>query len=137
MRLEASTAWRVLTPASLAADGGVILHAAPDGSVLASGPNPGEVIYTVEAVTSLPRVTAIRLEALPDPSLPKGGPGRDLYGNFQMNGFEVERRRRPARASSRFAPTTPTAGRAWTRFFRRSLPRDAYCAERMADRREP
>ena len=41
-------------------------------------------------MTSLPRVTAIRLEALPDPSLPKGGPGRDPYGNFQMNGFEVE-----------------------------------------------
>ena len=58
MRLEPSTAWRVLTPASLAADGGVVLQAAPDGSVLASGPNPGETIYTIEAVTSLPRVTA-------------------------------------------------------------------------------
>ena len=35
MRLEPSTAWRVLTPANLAADGGVVLQAAADGSVLA------------------------------------------------------------------------------------------------------
>src|SRR5713101_7823784 len=77
MRLEPTAGWRVLTPASLAADGGVVLRAAPDGSVLASGPNPGETIYTIEAVASVARVTAVRLEALPDPSLPKGGPGRD------------------------------------------------------------
>ena len=32
-------------------------------------------IYTVTATTSLPRVTAIRLEALPDDRLPNTGPG--------------------------------------------------------------
>jgi hypothetical protein len=90
MRLEPSTAWHVLTPKSLAADGEVVLRAGSDGSVLASGPNPGEAIYTIEALAELPRVTAIRLEVLPDPALPKGGPGRDPYGNFQLNGFEVE-----------------------------------------------
>ena len=57
---------------------------------MAAGANPGETIYTVEAIAKVPRVTAIRLEALPDPSLPKGGPGRDPYGNFQLNGFEIE-----------------------------------------------
>ena len=31
----------------------------------------------------------IRLEALPDPSLPQGGPGRDYYGNFALTGFTV------------------------------------------------
>jgi hypothetical protein len=66
------------------------LTPAPDGSVTAAGANPGETIYTIEAIAALPRVTAIRLEALPDPSLPKGGPGRDPYGNFQVNGFEVQ-----------------------------------------------
>jgi hypothetical protein len=125
MRLEPSTAWRVLAPASLAADGGVVLQAAPDGSVLASGPNPGEVVYTVEAVTSLPRVTAVRLEALPDPSLPKGGPGRDPYGNFQMNGFEIEvagvsQRIRAIRADD------ANGGASVDTFFPKVLPRDAY-----------
>ena len=56
---------------------------------MASSANPGETIYTIEANAALPRITAIRLEALPDPSLPKGGPGRDIYGNFQLNGFEA------------------------------------------------
>jgi mono/diheme cytochrome c family protein len=125
MRLEPSTAWRVLTPASLAADGGVVLQAAPDGSVLASGPNPGEVVYTVEAVTSLPRVTAVRLEALPDPSLPKGGPGRDPYGNFQMNGFEID----VAGVSQRIKAIRAddaNGGASVDTFFPKVLPRDAY-----------
>jgi hypothetical protein len=89
-RLVASTAWHVLTPKSLAAGGHVVLRADADGSVLASGPNPGETTYTIEALAGLPRITAIRLETLPDPTLPKGGPGRDPYGNFQLNGFEVD-----------------------------------------------
>ena len=68
----------------------VTLNAVPDGSVLASGANPPATIYTVTAPATLPRITAVRLEALPDPSLPKGGPGRDSYGNFQVNGLEIE-----------------------------------------------
>jgi len=90
MRLEPSSKWTTLTPKSLSATGGVDLAPAPDGSVTAAGANPGETIYTIEAIAPLPRVTAIRLEALPDPSLPKGGPGRDPYGNFQLNGFDVQ-----------------------------------------------
>jgi hypothetical protein len=124
MRLEPSTAWQVLTPASLAADGGVVLQAAPDGSVLVSGPNPGETIYTIEAVTALPRVTALRLEALPDRSLPKGGPGRDPYGNFQMNGFEVEVGGAPLPIKSIRADDAAGAAGVDT-FFPKSLPRDA------------
>jgi hypothetical protein len=89
MRDEASAAWKVLRPSHVAATGDVVLKAEPDGSVLATGPNPGETIYTVDALATLPRITAIRLEVLPDASLPKRGPGRDPYGNFQLNGFEL------------------------------------------------
>jgi hypothetical protein len=124
MRLEPSTAWQVLTPARVAADGDVVLRAAPDGSVLASGPNPGEAIYTVEAVASLPRVTAVRLEALPDPSLPKGGPGRDPYGNFQLNGFEVDTGGAPLPIKSIRADDA-AGGTGVDAFFPKSLPRDA------------
>ncbi len=31
----------------------------------------------------------MRLEALPDPSLPRGGPGRDGYGHFRVTGVRV------------------------------------------------
>jgi hypothetical protein len=89
MRLEPTAAWRVLRPSHVAATAGVELTAAPDGTVLASGANPAETIYTIDALVTLPRITALRLEVLPDPSLPKHGPGRDPYGNFQVNGFEV------------------------------------------------
>jgi uncharacterized protein DUF1553/uncharacterized protein DUF1549/cytochrome c len=124
MRLEPSVAWRVLTPARVSADGGVALQAAADGSVLASGPNPGETIYTIEATTPLPHVTAIRLEALPDPSLPKGGPGRDPYGNFQMNGFEVDAGGAPLPIKSIRADDS-AGGASVDTFFPKVLPRDA------------
>ena len=89
-RLEPSARWTVLSPTTVTATEGVVLTESPDGSILASGENPGYASYTIEALTKLPRITAIRLEALPDASLPKGGPGRDVYGNFQLNGFAAE-----------------------------------------------
>ena len=50
MRLEASLRWHVLTPTSLAATGERDpARRRPDGSVMASGANPGEAIYTIEA----------------------------------------------------------------------------------------
>ena len=55
-----------------------------DGSILASGNNvPGDV-YTVTTQCDVDRVAAIRLEVLPDPSLPNRGPGRHPSGNFQL-----------------------------------------------------
>jgi hypothetical protein len=88
-RLEPTLRWKILKPTHVAGTGDVTLTEAPDGSILASGQNPAETVYTIEAPASLARVTAIRLEALPDTSLPKGGPGRDVYGNFQVNEIEI------------------------------------------------
>ena len=90
MRAEGSTSWHLLTPSRTGADGGVVLTAGPDGSIVASGPNPGETVYTIDAKPLLPAIAALRIEALPDASLPKGGPGRDPYGNFQITGLEIE-----------------------------------------------
>jgi hypothetical protein len=86
----AHTRWTPLTPKTAGATNGVILKVQPDGSVLASGPNPALTSYTVTADTTLERITALRLEAVPDPSLPRGGPGRDGYGHFRVTGFQVE-----------------------------------------------
>jgi hypothetical protein len=67
-----------------------VLTARPDGSVLASGPNPSLTTYTITAVTPVQGITGIRLEALLDPSLPKTGPGRDAYGHFRITGLQAD-----------------------------------------------
>ncbi len=124
MKVEPSTAWHVLTPKRAIADHDVILTPQNDGSILASGPNPGETVYTVEAATSLPSITAIRVEALPDPSLPKSGPGRDPYGNFQINGIEIEAGGSPAAIKSIRADEA-VGGTNFDAFFPKTLPRGA------------
>ena len=44
----------------------------------------------IQAQTDLRKVTGVRLEVLPDPSLPHGGPGRDAEGNFFLSDFDVQ-----------------------------------------------
>jgi Protein of unknown function (DUF1553)/Protein of unknown function (DUF1549) len=87
--LAADRAWTPLVPASARAAHGTVLTGGPDASVVASGPAPASETYTVRTETTLPRITALRLEVLPDESLPQGGPGRDYYGNFVLTGIAV------------------------------------------------
>ena len=87
---SAERAWTPLAPRTVAATNGVVLNALPDGSVLASGPNPPLTSYTVTADTTLQNITGVRLETIPDPSLPRGGPGRDAYGHFRVTGIHVD-----------------------------------------------
>ena len=81
--------WTVLKPVEMKSQGGATLTLKDDGSILASGTNPARDHYTLVAKTDLARITAIRLEALTDPSLPKNGPGRDASGNFHLNELQV------------------------------------------------
>jgi hypothetical protein len=81
--------WTVLDPAKATSSGGAVLTKQKDGSLLASGKNPSPEAYTVTVNTSLTGITAIRLEVLPDPSLPAQGPGRAPNGNFVLNEFKV------------------------------------------------
>jgi hypothetical protein len=87
--LSQATSWTVLEPAKATATKGATLTRQPDGSLLAGGSNPTPEKYTVEAETMLSGITAIRLEALPDPSLPARGPGRAPNGNFVLNEFRL------------------------------------------------
>ena len=68
---------------------GAALTKQADGSILASGKNGGPEVYTVTATTKGAGITAIRLEVLPDDSLPAKGPGRSGDGNFVLNEFTV------------------------------------------------
>jgi hypothetical protein len=63
-----------------------VLTPQPDGSLLAGGGKPTHEVYVVTAVPALENLTAVRLEALTDPSLPLGGPGRD-DGRFLLSRF--------------------------------------------------
>ncbi len=86
----AGASWTTLDPSALSSSGGSTLTEAADKSVTASGNNPHADTYTVEARASLKEITALRLEVMADPSLPHGGPGRDIYGNFTLSGISIE-----------------------------------------------
>ncbi len=61
------------------------LEVSPDFAVLASGEViPGET-YTVRFAAPVDRISAVRLDALTDPTLPNQGPGRASNGNFVLS----------------------------------------------------
>jgi hypothetical protein len=85
---QTASQWTVLRPISAHADKATLL-VRDDGSVLASGVHAGVDRYVVDLPLAEGAITGVRLEALPDASLPKGGPGRDYYGNFVLTGFHL------------------------------------------------
>jgi hypothetical protein len=87
---SAHASWTPLAPREVSATNGVVLTVQPDGSVLASGPNPQLTSYTFTADTTLHGITGVQLEVIPDSSLPRGGPGRDGYGHLRVTGIQVE-----------------------------------------------
>jgi hypothetical protein len=88
--IGAAPNWVVLDPTTLSSSGGSKLETLSDKSILVTGPNPRQDIYTIAAKTDLKGITGLRIEVLPDPRLPRGGPGRDLDGNFFLTGLDVE-----------------------------------------------
>jgi cytochrome c553 len=85
---------QALEAASYSSDGGVEFESQKDGSVLVKGPNPERVVYTVQAKLPAQPVasewTSLRLDVLPDPSLPAKGPGRVAHGNFVLSEVTLE-----------------------------------------------
>ncbi len=77
--------WLLLTPTKAESVGGDKLQIKPDHSVLVSGKKkPDTDTYTL-LLTNLPvQIQGLRLEALPDDSLPAHGPGRAENGNFVL-----------------------------------------------------
>ena len=86
---EEKLAWEQLPPVKATARSGAFLELMKDNSILASGKLAEKDSYTVEFKASLKDVVAMRLEAMPDPSLPKNGPGRAENGNFVVSEMKV------------------------------------------------
>jgi hypothetical protein len=79
-----TTEWVVLEPSKVVSKGGAKFVKQADGSYLATDKNPQFDTYAITAACDLPKITAVRIEALTDPSLPHGGPGRAANGNFAL-----------------------------------------------------
>ena len=86
---KATTKWQVLGPLDLKSDNRTVLTVQPDQSVLASGNTPDRDTYTFEVESKGPIGGPFRLEAIADPGLPGGGPGRADFGNFVLTDFRV------------------------------------------------
>jgi hypothetical protein len=81
--------WVVLEPSKFTAKNGTTFEKQSDGSLKATGKNPEFETYTITAACDLPKITAIKIEALADPGLVKGGPGRAANGNFELTDLKL------------------------------------------------
>ncbi|HEY3516545.1 MAG TPA: DUF1549 domain-containing protein, partial [Gammaproteobacteria bacterium] len=88
-RLGADVEWSTLEPTELMAKHGSRLKRLDDGSILSTGPTPARETYELVFVPGKRTIHALRLEVLPDPSLPHGSSGRADDGRFILSGFEV------------------------------------------------
>ena len=108
-----AVAWRVLRPTTLGSNAPT-LNLLPDDSILASGDITKSDTYTLkfdkaalagagagDGGAGLKGITAVRLEALPHPSLPKNGPGMVYYegpfGDFQLSNITLTADGKPAK----------------------------------------
>ncbi|MCH2201063.1 MAG: PSD1 and planctomycete cytochrome C domain-containing protein [Fuerstiella sp.] len=108
-QLKTRMDWQQVEIVSAAATQGSTLTIQDDGSIVSSGPVSTGNTYTVVAKTSLEGITGIRLEVLPDESLPHSGPGRAKDGNFVLSELRVEAAGAPVRlqnAQADFEQTT-------------------------------
>ncbi|NBP88941.1 MAG: DUF1553 domain-containing protein, partial [Planctomycetia bacterium] len=87
-----AVAWKVVLPEAIESNMPHLVPQ-PDGSILGSGDVTKSDVYTLTLPASEQPVRAIRLEVLPDASLPAWGPGLCYYegrkGDFFLSEFEV------------------------------------------------
>lgn len=79
--------WRPLATTSLSGRYKSTFKNLEDGSVLVEGENIRSEIYTITSIVD--SLSGVRLEVLPDESLPKKGPGRAENGNFVLTNVQI------------------------------------------------
>ena len=99
--------WVPLTRVQVRSVQGATLVEKGDGSFLVTRPAPRADVYVLTARTELPSITGLRLEALPDPSLPGGGPGMWRRGEFLLSQFQAAHARPAPPAEARGVRTLP------------------------------
>jgi hypothetical protein len=81
---DAPPVWHTLELTATRSVHGATFTQQLDGSTLVAGRNKRSDIYTLESTVPGGKWTALRLEVLPDKSLPANGPGRAKNGNFVL-----------------------------------------------------
>ena len=74
--------WQILAADEIVSVEGATLDVQKDGSILASGKNPATDTYRLSYTQVPVAMKAIRIEVIPDPSLPANGSGRAGNGNL-------------------------------------------------------
>ncbi|MDX1947525.1 MAG: DUF1553 domain-containing protein [Pirellulaceae bacterium] len=87
--LQVQADWQPLTTVEAKSEQGATLQLLPDGSILASGDGTPHDVYSVAAKSDLATLSALRIEAIPDPSLPQGGSGRSPAGDFLLTRLSI------------------------------------------------
>lgn len=88
-RIGAPIDWKTLDPGGMVAKQGTLLRRLDDGSILAFGPTPVRDTYEIVFAPGKRKIAALRIEVLPDPSMPKGALGRADDGRFILSSLEV------------------------------------------------
>lgn len=81
--------WAVLGPSASTSSGGATFMPQADGSLLVGGASADKDVDSFTIPLTLKGITALRLEVLPDDSLPAHGPGRAANGNFVLHEIEA------------------------------------------------
>jgi hypothetical protein len=92
--------WVDYLPAGALAVSGASLEVHDDESIMVQGPRPANDMFVLRAEIDSPRVTGLRLEALPSEELPGNGPGRAENGNFVLTDLRVAIDGAPVRLAS-------------------------------------
>jgi len=107
----ADGSWRVLDLVTAESREGATLTRQADGTWLASGKNAGSDEYTLVAEASA-GAAALRIEALTDPSMARGGPGRACNGNFALSDVSIDAVALSETGDAKGSPVRLVAGRA-------------------------
>ena len=87
--VETGARWEPLKPVQIETESGEKPKLLDDGSALFAAKSADKDTYTFTVETSAASVGQLRLEALADPVLPGGGPGRVAHGNFVLTEISV------------------------------------------------
>ncbi len=82
--------WQSVRAEAFFSSDGADLQRLPDGSILSGGTKPEMDTVTVFADCGLQKLTAVRLDLIPDETLPAKGPGRAENGNLHLSEFELQ-----------------------------------------------
>lgn len=88
-RIGKPVEWTTIQPSGMLSRNGSLLKLLDDGSILSSGTAPVKDTYDIMMLPGKKRITALRLEVIPDDKNPEKGLGRASDGRFHLSSIEI------------------------------------------------